>query len=274
MEIVRFLLPPIISLLIVTLAAAQEIPLLAHAGSQLLSLSQLARNLGELPASMGDTVTLRLPSGVLTLFNGSREALWFARGAEGPAEATLAAATLHHDGHWWVSTDLIPVLGGRISGRVLLLPGQARQLLADSATAASGSGYGTVMLANAVPALQLQQGPLSVLLVDLGLLGLAFPGQQEQIDSFLAAQAGTRPLYFVLTGSAEAVWDDGFTFRQDTLQFTARQEQQLVILEGDGQRVTPEQPVTGVILLPAGINLRSPLQVSWQETSGTITFRR
>ncbi len=229
MEIMRFLSSLIILLFSLTLAAAQEIPLLTHAGQQLLSLSQLARNLGQLPSVVGDTVTLRLDSGVLTLFAGSREALWFARGSAEPDEVTLAAATLYRDDHWWVATDLVGVLGGSISGRAVLLPGQARQLLQREAGPASGRND-TLLLANNVPALQLQQGPVSVLLVDLGLLGLAFPEQQLQIDAFLAGVADSRPLYFVLTSSVTSDWDSVFTFRQDTLQFTAG-PQQLVILQ-------------------------------------------
>lgn len=273
MQVMRFLLPPLIWLLGLTFAVTQEIPLLTHAGQQLLSLTQLSRNLGQLPSVIGDTVTLRLEVGVLTLFQGSREALWFARGSTEPDEVTLAAATLHHDGHWWVATELISILGGSINGRALSLPGHARLLLERDANAASGSGNDTVLLANNVEALQLQQGPVSVLLADLGLLGLAFPEQQMKIDGFLAAQQGARPLYFVLTSSAASDWDGVFTFQQGTVQFTAG-PQQLVILEGDPLTVAPQQPVTGVIMLPATLNLRSPLQVSWTETSGSITFRR
>jgi hypothetical protein len=274
MEIVRSLLFGVLFLLVSAAAFAREIPVLTRGDVQLLSLTQLGRNLGQLPSPAAGSVTLRLDSGVLTLFTDSTEALWFARGATEPVEARLSAATRFDGTDWWVALDLISLLGGSISGRTVLLPGQARLLLQQPDTSGSAVAGEQVELARDVTALRLNSGATSVLLVDLGLLGLVHPEQRQELDSFLGELDGERPLYFVVTSSRESAWEAVFGFRQAELQFEARLPWQAVILEGDEQVVTPDQPVSGVILLPAEVNLRSPLEVTWQGRTGRITFRR
>jgi hypothetical protein len=276
MVTVRFLLSGLFLLFLLfgLQAPAQEISVLREGGVQSLSLSDLARNLGQLPTAAAGTVTLRLEPGVLTLFEDSREALWFPRGAEGPVEVEFAVTTRYSDGDWWVSTDLVGLLGGRISGRVLTLPGHARLLLAAD-PAGSGDAAGEVLeLAGNVSALRLRSGTSSVLLVDLGLLGLVHPGQQQQIDAFLAQLEGERPLYFVVSSLTDAAWEPEFSFRQEGLEFDALHPWHVVLLEGDGQFGAPGQPVSGVILLPAAANLRIPLEVHWQGATGRLAFRR
>jgi len=64
------------------------------------------------------------------------------------------------------------------------------------------------------------------------------------------------------------------TFQQRGRRFIARSPDTLVVLSGDAARVSPEQPVTGVILLPTSFDLRRPMNVRWQDTSTSMQFRR
>lgn len=131
-----------------------------------------------------------------------------------------------------------------------------------------------VRLENSVPGLRLYSGSQSLLLLDMGLLGLAFPESRAQFDAFLA-QAGTeRPLYFVLTSSEHGPWDARFEFSQDGLNTVAEPPYDVVLLEGDLESVGPGATVSGVILLPSATNLRQPLQVEWQQVTAQIVFRR
>lgn len=238
----------------------------------LLSLTQLAREFGQVPTEVGDSVTLRLPEGVLTLWEGNSALLWFPSNGES-VETRLARPTSFSDGHWWVSAQLARVLGGSISGRTLLLPGRARLLLDLPAAHTSTGGSQQLSLPNSVQALSLTSGDQTLLLVDLSLLGLAYPDQQVKIDGFIAALGGQHALYFVLTTQTESSWEASFTVEQGGALLELQHPWDVAVLAGNEQLVTPAQPVSGVLLLPPSVNLRAALTVKWQDTAGATAFR-
>lgn len=255
---------------------AGGIPVRGSGSGALLSLTQLAREFGQVPTVVGDSVTLRLPEGVLTLWEGEGALLWFPRSGE-PVEKELARPTTFSDGHWWVSTQLAAVLGGSVSGRTLLLPGRARLLLdlpgSLGASGASGAGSQQIRLPHNVQALSLTSGEQTLLLVDLGLLGLAYPDQQAEIDAFTVELAGQQALYFVLTSQTENSWEANFILQQGGTLLHLQHPWEVALLDGDEQLVAPARPVSGVMLLPASVNLRAALTVTWQDTAGTTVFR-
>lgn len=261
-------------------AAARDLPARTDGPLVLLPLGQLARHLGEFPTADAGAVTVRTRAGVLTLFEGSADLLWQPRGA--PLEQRSLAAPLVRDGdEWWVGADVLPLLGARLLDGAIRLPDGTSLTLAypDAPPVAEGE---LVDLGNAVPGLRLylpggagvRAEAVSLLLVDAGLLGLAFPDRRAELDRFIVEAGADRAFYFVVTALEESQWPPVFTFQQGEALIEARHPFRVQVLAGDPERVAPDAPAAGVILLPPDFNPRLPIRVVWGGAAGEIVFRR
>ena len=271
-------------LLTAAAASARQVGTTEFAGVTYMNLADFGAALGSTLRRVGPSVVVRSGSGVLTVFSGSSDYVWQAAGSSGPEEARLSVPVREEAGELWAPLELVEAVGGSVSGIVAVMPDRTRLLLEESpgpgrpaaapVPQAAGGQSLTVQLANGVRALQLRTEHGSLLLVDAGLLGLAFPEQRQAFDGFNTGAHGFRPLYFVFTAETETEFAGPVRFRQRGLQETAAFEGDIAVLEGDAATVSPGSPLSGLLLLPVTADLRRPLQVEWAGMSTEFSFRR
>lgn len=262
---------------------AQHVASQSRLGLTFFSLTQLATGLQSELTVLGNSAVLRSSFGILTVWLDDAEYMWRPAGAAEPAEGRLTAPTFSEDGEVWAPLELIQVMGGTVSGVVVVMPDRSRLVLGNgpepepdpSAWQPLPAGHGEVLsLAEGVQALRLTAADQSVLLVDLGLLALAQPDQRAQLDAFNAGLEGFRPVFFTISSTVSSEPVLSFTFSQPGVAATLTAPHGLVILSGDGHGVAPGAPLSGVLLLPEATNLREALQVEWNQLKAQMVFRR
>lgn len=246
----------------------------------LVAVDDLARALGAPWSADGPHLTLRADTGVLVVFDGSPDGWWQAAGARDAEPVASALPVGRVDGRWYLPDDLLGVLGVRVEGGALWLPdGRVRPLELAREVVREGSAE-LVPLGPGVEGLRLYaasaDGPdvVSLLVVDLGLLGLAFPEQQAALDAVLRELKSERALFLVVTALAEAAWQPAIYVVQDGRETLLSAPMTVQVLTGDPDRVAPGEPVAAVAFLPIDLDLRRPLTVRWAGASGSWTLRR
>ena len=246
----------------------------------LVAGDDLARALGATFSDDGRAFTLRAASGVLTVFAEDVDALWQPAGGAAPTVVSAALPARRIDDRWFVPEDLLGVLGARVDGAELHLPGGATRALARPRTTVTDGASEVVPLGPGIEALRLfVDGPggeasVSLLAVDLGLLALAFPEQQRALDEVLRDLRHEKVLFLTVTASAEAAWQPAIYVLQDGRETLLAAPFSVQVLVGDPARVAPDEPVVAVAFLPESLDLRRPLTVRWAGVSGTWTLRR
>lgn len=258
-----------------------RLPALRQGWTTLVQAEALIRYLGLVVSTGGSSLTLQGPEGILTLFEDSPDFLWQPRDGGEAREASLSAASRRLEGEWWLPVDVLSYLGLWLNDGVAEGPdGLALRLVFPASPQYAGHDGELVDLGSGVPGLRMfsvgSAGPAtqSLLLADAGLLGLAFPGQQQQFDDLVARSGRDRPLLLVVTAVSEGAWDTVIEFSQGALSTEARYPFRLRLLQGEAAIVGPNSPVLGVVLLPEGFSLREPIRVRWGEARATVTFRR
>ena len=262
---------------------AQQVSGWQEGGFDYIALAEVARLEG-FPVSQDTTsVSVQSPAGVLVVFADSPDVSWRPSSSGGGGEMGLSVPVITRSGTWYVPPDAVELLGATVVGNTLQLT-NGRQVAVDyrsSNTLQTRVGRSEqVDLGNNVAALALYApggagaDSLSMLLADIGILSLAFPEQRREFDGVLNQFTDARPLFFSVTAVAASAWQSEVTFQQQGRRFIATNPDTLVILSGDGNRVSPEQPVTGVILLPTSFDLRRPMNVRWQDASTAMQFRQ
>jgi hypothetical protein len=249
---------------------------------RLVAAADLARALGAHLDVTDGVLTLRARHGVLTAFAHAPDAVWHAAGAAAPDDIAAASPVTVVDGRWYLPEDMVGVLGVRVDGDTLALPdGQVRALVVLPPDAAPPtSGAEVVALAPGVQALRLYaespSGPASVslLVVDLGMLALAFPEQREALDAQVRALHAEKALFLVVTSLGPAAWEPALYVRQDDVEVLLRAPLAVQVLEGEPADLRPGAPVAAVAFLPSSFDLRRPLHVRWAGASGSLTLRR
>lgn len=246
----------------------------------LVAGDDLARALGAAWSDDGRAFTLRAPQGVLTAFAGEADALWQPAGGE--AQVVPAALPAQRvDGRWFLPEDLLGVLGARVDGATLRLPGGGARPLALPAPPATATDRAEVVaLGPGVEALRLfapsvdGEAAVSLLAVDLGLLALAFPEQRAALDGVLRELGDVKALFLTVTAVAEAAWQPAVYVVQDGRETLLSAPFSVQVLAGEPDRVTADAPVVAVAFLPVDVDLRRPLTLRWAGASGTWTLRR
>lgn len=247
----------------------------------LVAGDDLARALGAAWSDDGRAFTLRVATGVLTIFADDVDALWQPTGGAEPTVVSAALPARRIDDRWFVPEDLLGVLGARVDGAVLRLPdGAMRDLLRPRTSVADGASE-VVLLGPGIEGLRLfvvggggGEASVSLLAVDLGLLALAFPEQQSALDAVLRDLRAEKVLFLTVTATAEAAWQPAIYVVQDGRETLLAEPFTVQVLAGDPARVAPGEPVVAVAFLPDDLDLRRPLTVRWAGVSGTWTLRR
>jgi hypothetical protein len=246
----------------------------------LIAIDDLARALGAPWRHEAGSLTLRAASGVLVAFVDSPDAWWQATGARDADLVSAAVPVLVDEGRYFLPEDLLGVLGVRVLGQTLLLPDGAVRPLAVPRPLERAGFAEVVQLGPGVEGLRLfaaaAAGPdaVSLLAVDLGLLGLAFPAQQVALDAVLRELKAEKALFLVVTALADAAWQPAIYVLQDGRESLLSAPLTLQVLEGDPDHVTPERPVAAVAFLPLDLDLRRPLTLRWAGVTGSWTLRR
>ena len=272
-EVKRFLLVSL--LFLCTFAQAQSVSAITRAGETFPSLREVARAAGYSSSESANGLSVRAPTGILTVFVGSPDVLWqSAQGAPEGGSASLSAPVAEG---WYAPPDAFAMLGIKVTEAGVTLPDgrQLRVRVSVPTPPRQGKHSDVVSLGRGVSGLMLYAPTgTSLLLVDAGLLSLALPDERLALDSFLDEVEGYRPLYFVATSLAPTSWQAEVTFTQGGQGFSASEPFNLSVLEGDTGQLSPDAPVSGVILLPQWVSLREPLSVSWMGAAGSFQFRR
>lgn len=268
-----------LGLALLAFAWAQAVTASREAGILYLAWSELAARLGYSTSGSEASLVVRTPGGILTVFAGSSEVLWSAPG-QGEAELSLAAPVVQREGRWWVPEDLLATLELTVSeGALTTRDGRRLPLETLAAAPSAAAETALVDLGNRVTGLAFYApgaaGPdtLSLLVLDAGLLALVRPEAQAALDAAEARFGDAHLLYFVVTALAEAGWTPQFVLEQSSARLELNYPFAVSLFSGDPARVTPEAPVSGVIVLPPSVNLRAPLTLVWQGLSGEVRFR-
>ncbi|MFU8889676.1 MAG: hypothetical protein ACNA8N_13865 [Trueperaceae bacterium] len=246
----------------------------------LLAVDDLARALGAPWSADGDHLTLRADAGVLVLFAGSPDGWWQPVDARDATPVSSALPVARVDGRWYLPDDVLGVLGVRVEGGGVTLPDGRRRPLAVERPPPVGGLAEVVALGPGVDALRLYAAgagaahEVSLLAVDLGLLGLAFPEQQAALDAVLRELRSEKALFLVVTSLSEAAWQPAIYVVQDGRETLLSAPLTVQVLEGDPDRVAPGAPVAAVAFLPSDLDLRRPLTLRWAGVSGSLTLRR
>lgn len=246
----------------------------------LLAVDDLARALGAPWSADGDHLTLRSDAGVLVMFAGLPDGWWQPTGARDAITVSSALPIARIDGRWYLPDDVLGVLGVRVDADGVNLPDGRRRTLALERPASIGGLAEVVALGPGVDALRMYAAgasaahEVSLLAVDLGLLGLAFPEQQTALDAVLRELRSEKALFLVVTALAEASWQPAIYVVQDGRETLLTAPLTVQVLEGDPERVAPGAPVAAVAFLPPDLDLRRPLTLRWAGVVGTLTLRR
>lgn len=265
-------------LLLYSVSQAQTVSAVKRAGETFPSLQEVARSAGYSSSESAGGLTVRAPTGILTVFMGSPDVLW--QSAQGQRQEDSASLSAPVAEGWYAPPDAFALLGIKVSEEDVTLPDgkRLRVRVRTPSLPRQGNRSDVVSLGRGVSGLMLYgRGPTraetSLLLVDAGLLSLALPNERLALDEFLNEVEGYRPLYFVATSLAPTSWQADMTFSQGGQSFTAKVPFNVSVLEGDTGQLSPDAPVSGVILLPQWISLREPLAVSWMGAVGNFQFR-
>jgi hypothetical protein len=243
------------------------------AGTVYISVTDLVSILGYSVSSTGDSLTIRTPENALILFANSPDITFSGN------EDTLSAPVLAQS-EWMAPEDVLSFFGLSLLGNsIILSDGRSLGLEFPAVPTITSARTDIVDLGNSVEALAFyapgSAGPetVSVLLMDVGLMSLAFPEQQQTFDELRQKFSG-KPIYVVVTALAESNWESVFTLEQQgrVLEYSAPQS--LSLLEGDSSTVSPDRPVSGIFILPDWVNLRDVITVSWSGITTTMQFRR
>jgi hypothetical protein len=272
----------ILFILLCSSALAQGVSARRVAGALYISVSDVAARLGYSVSESVGSFTVRFDTTVLTLFADSPDI------TVNGAEDTLSSSVFQDNPisenkkEWFAPEDSLSFLKVTLTGTTLTFPdGQMATLeFPASPTMFSSSRSLLVDLGNSVTGLTFYaagsagEETVSVLLLDLGLMALAFPEQQKSLDAVSSKFSTGKPIYFIVTALAPSPWQSSFTIEQQgrVLQYQAGSS--LSILEGDASTVTPEAPVSGVLVLPDWVNLRQPVTVTWSGITASVQFRR
>ncbi len=258
---------------------AQPLNARREAGILYLSLNDLATALGYSLSESDVSLTLRAPSGILTVFADSSEVLW-SRPGQAERERSLSAPVLRRGGDWFAPEELLATLGLALEGERLLAPDGHSFALDVAPNPQQAASTEILELGSNVTALAFYASgvagseTVSLLILDAGLLALAFPEQQRALDAQLGRFEDANPLYFVVTALAEASWQPQFVLEQGTTRLELAYPFAVSLLSGEPERVSPDAPAVGIVLVPPTVNLRAPLNITWQSLSAVVQFRR
>ena len=243
------------------------------AGTVYVSVTDLVTILGYSVTSASSSLTIRTPENALILFANSPD-ISFAGN-----EDTLSAPVLEQ-GEWLAPEDVLSFLGLSLLGNSITLgDGRTLSLEFPAVPTLTSARSDIVDLGNSVEGLAFyasgSAGPetVSVLLMDVGLMSLAFPEQQQTFDELKQKFSG-KPIYVVVTALAESNWESVFSLEQQgrVLEYSAPHS--LSLLEGSTSTVGPNTPVSAIFILPDWVNLREVITVSWSGITATMQFRR
>jgi hypothetical protein len=259
-----------------TLASAQTISARRVAGAVYISLSDVTTKLGYSVSESTGSFTIRFDTTVLTLFANSPDITLNGE------ENTLSSSAFEERNEWFAPDDALSFLNVTLNGSTVNFPdGRTAPLEFPSASIAIGSSRSTTVdLGNSVTGVAFYASgsagneTVSVLMLDLKLLALAFPEQQREFDAVSSKFTKGKPIYFLVTTLADSPWQSSFTIEQNgrVLQYQAGSS--LSLLEGDPNTVTPSTPVSGVLVLPDWVNLRQSVNVTWSGITASVQFRR
>lgn len=272
-------------LLVVSATWAQSLDALETLGTTYVSLNDVAQRLGYSTNRSGNSLTVRAGAGVVVVFADSPDILFKPSDSAEALERSdqsLALPVLRQKGEWFAPEQLFELLKFDVSkhslttqdGRTFALdfPPEPFYVASDR--------YDLVELGNGVTGLTYyvpgSTGPetLSLLVADLSLLSLALPEQQRSLDGVLAKLRDQKPLYFTLTALAGAQWSPNFTVAQGGQREILQAPFRVQVLDGAEGTVSPEKPVSGLILLPDWVNVRQPLELTWSDITARVQFRR
>lgn len=220
--------------------------------------------------------TIRFDNTVLILFERSPDI------TINGEEDTLSSSAFIERGEWFAPDDALSFLNVTLNGATVSFPnGQTATLeYPTNATTVASAHTATIDLGNSVTGIAFYASgsagdeTVSVLMLDLKLLALAFPEQQKEFDAVSSKFTKGKPIYFLVTALADSPWSSSFTVEQAGRVLQYQAPNSLSLLEGDPNMVTPGTPVSGVLVLPDWVNLRQPVTVTWSGITASVQFRR
>jgi hypothetical protein len=263
-------------LFVCSLASAQNISARRVAGALYVSLTDVTTKLGYSVSGSANSFTIRFDNTVLILFEKSPDI------TINGEEDTLSSSAFQERGEWFAPDDALSFLNVTLNGATVAFPnGQTATLEYPNSPGTIASAHtATIDLGNSVTGIAFYASgsagdeTVSVLMLDLKLLALAFPEQQKEFDAVASKFTKGKPIYFLVTALADSTWQSSFTIEQAGRVLQYQAPNSLSLLEGDPNTVTPNTPASGVLVLPDWVKLSQPVTVTWSGITASVQFRR
>jgi hypothetical protein len=263
-------------LFLCSLVSAQNISARRVAGAVYVSLTDVTTKLGYSVSESAGSFTIRFDNTVLTLFANSPDITLNGE------ENTLSSSAFEERNEWFAPDDALSFLNVTLNANTVSFPdGQTGTLeFPTNLTTFASARTATIDLGNSVTGVAFYASgsagdeTVSVLMLDLRLLALAFPEQQREFDAVSSKFTKGKPIYFLVTSLADSPWQSSFTIEQNGRVLQYQASSSLSLLEGDPSTVTPTTPVSGVLVLPDWVNLRQSVTVTWSGITASVQFRR
>lgn len=229
------------------------------------------------------SLTINTAKGTLSLTDDSPDVVWFEKDKEARRLA-LARPVYKRFDAWYAPDELLAILGINqgINERAteLYAANKSTSLVIQSVGNTFGGSWEILQFDNVEKSSALSfyrnnergEAQQNLFLMDIDSLKTIFPEQRAQYDRFITTIKGENVLYFALSSLQASSWQAEFSFRQGNRTFTASYPTEISLLAGDNQDVSPDAPVTGVILLPESFNLAEDMSISWSNIDTHYSF--
>ncbi len=250
-------------------------------GELYVALNDASHFVGAETVISDSSLIIRTTKGRLSLTDDSPDVIWHAKDEE-PRRLALARPVYKRFDAWYAPDELLAILGINqgINERSteLYAANKTTKLVIQSIGNTFGGSWEIVQFDNNSSALSFYrvnergEAQQNLFLLDIESLKTIFPEQSNQYERFKTNVKGKNALYFALSSLQASAWQAEFEFRQGSRSFKASYPTEISLLVGDNQDVSPEAPVTGIILLPDGFDLAKDMTISWANIDTRYRF--
>ena len=247
-----------------------------------VALNDASEFIGAETMLSGDSLLIRTSKGSLQLTDDSPDVIWHEIDQD-PRRLALARPVYKRFDAWYAPDELLAILGinqGINERATELYAANKSTKLVIQTTGNNFGGSWEILQFDGENSAALSfyrvnergEAQQNLFLMDVETLKNIFPEQRAQFERFKTTIKKKNVLYFALSSLQASSWQAEFDFRQGGQSFKASYPTEISLLAGDNQDVSPDAPVTGIIVLPEGFDLGQDMTISWSNIDSHFHF--
>ncbi len=247
-------------------------------GELYVALNDASQFIGAQTTLSGKSLYIQTAKGILKLTDDSPDVVWQENNQE-RRRLALARPVYKRFDAWYAPDELLAILGINERNSQLFAANKSTNLLIQTISNTFGGSWEILQFdANRSSALSFYrvnergEAQQNLFLMDIDSLKSIFPEQRNHYERFSRNIKEKNVLYFALSSLEASSWQAEFNFQQGSKSFKASYPTEVSLLSGDNQDVSPETPVTGVILLPDEFDLSQDMSISWSNINSVYNF--